>query len=1784
MAGFLQRWLRRSQHGRSAHVLSVRRSRLHVEQLEDRLVLAGDTTGPLVAHLGIRSPVNSPPLLSAIIRDAQTGGSAIRAAEYFVDTVGVTGQGTPMHVADGVWNSPTEKVKAVLPAALFDALAEGTHTIFVHGKDSAGNWGDVASATFTKDTAAPFPPSAPVLVAASDSGFSTNDNITSLTRLTVTGTAIDAARVTIYDGTKVVGRGSTVGDAYTISLRTLNSGAHTLTARATDAAGNVSDLSDPLVVTIDNRAPKITNVVAPSDATYGVGEAMDFTVTFSESVIVSGAPLLPLVIGSTQVAAEYVSGSGSSSLLFRYVVPVGVNDSNGIVTRGNLTTHGGSIQDVAGNNTRRGFAAARLKNVLVDGTAAPAPAALAALAAGSSASFVGPDSLTQGTWQGTYGNDGYRIAGDIANYPSYAQVNFAGNLDYTWSSSTTATRALQRGSGTGRVAATWYSASSFTVDVNLTDGQSHRVSLYFLDWDGPRRAERVEVLDGDSGAVLDTQDVTGNFWAGRYLTWDLQGHVVFRITSLQSPNAVLSGLFFASPAATPPAASFLKTDVLTQGVWQGTYGGDGYQIAGDATSIPSYAEVSLMGKSDYSWSSSTTDTRALQRAGGAGMVAATWYSASSFTVDVNLTDGKSHLVSLYFLDWDGPRRSERVDILDPFTGSVLDSQTVSNFASGQYLVWNLQGHVQIRITSLQQPNAVLSGIFFGTPATTIDATATFGDTDTQTLGAWRKVYGYEGYSIAGDTSSYPSYVQVSMTGNRFYTWESSTNDPRALQRSSGNGSVAATWYSMNSFTMDVNITDGKTHRLSLYFVDYNGPWRSERVEVLDPATGDVLDSRTVSDFVTGKYLTWEVHGHVRFRFTTLAGNAVLSGVFFGPARPAATYLRADTLTQSQWQGTYGADGYQLVGDATNLSSYAQLSVQGAQTFNWAGSTTDPRGLERADGSGLFASTWYAANSFTIDVNLKDMKSHQVALYIVDWENFGRKERIDIVNADTGAVLDSQVVSDFATGRYLVWNLQGHVQIRLTNLAGPNAVVSGVFLGGDPRAQITFWEQWLSRYVDLGGAHLTQANAAQTVLAAVHRMFLQATTFADPDEGDVRANLVDIVRQNPTVAYWGLCNQAVDLARYVMQVFNVPTREIVQFHTVEAGDNHDTLEYYSVEFGKWVYADPLYGMTLLNKDGIPASVDDILGEIAQRGHDSATWTYQPVQVIDPQAPPADTRYGNFTLRDYSEVLFYFLNIVVQRRVEYAYSNGYLLGGNERLANWIVHDTTAFADTPLGPTIPAAQRATLLQDLLAHMTPENGYYSVSAYVLRNESVVTGEQALVFQPNNDLNYYPSYAEVAVQGSKGFVWASSTTDPRALQRADSGRIAATRYGETSFTVDVRFGDGQSHRVSLYFVDWNNTGRSQRIDVLDASSGQVLDSQTIANFSGGRYLTWNVKGQVRFVITNLQGSNAVLSGIFFDPVSTGTVPAIASGASFVATDDATKGSWKGTYGADGFGVFNDLLPSTYRDKYLQNLQTSPAVSSDQQALLTWIDRYVDRGATPLVQDEIARFLFTAQRHMFLQATTSLADVGGNLYDRVIADSSTTLWADSTAAADFLLRALHAFNVPATRVTLWQDATHSHDLVEYYSQYYGKFLLYDPFYGVTLTKPDGTPAGIDDIRQAVQSTGSFDHGQWAFSQIAYPYDPTPGAVAADSRYQANNGTDYGLVLASSLNLISVLAQPLFASSADQPEHLIVYDYTVLTGMSTADRDALLASLAQAESSRSGGAFDLAIESLLARGS
>jgi hypothetical protein len=161
-----------------------------------------------------------------------------------------------------------------------------------------------------------------------------------------------------------------------------------------------------------------------------------------------------------------------------------------------------------------------------------------------------------------------------------------------------------------------------------------------------------------------------------------------------------------------------------------------------------------------------------------------------------------------------------------------------------------------------------------------------------------------------------------------------------------------------------------------------------------------------------------------------------------PVSNAAKFIGTDAMHYGHFYDAYGADGYKLAGvpyDAA-LPSYAKVAVD-ANDWTWAEQTPDPRGLAGR------MKTWYSkqpGNFFTLDISLTDGKEHEVSLYAVDFDRQGRKQRVDVLDADTQAVLDTQGMSDFGDGRFLSWSVTGHVVIRVAWVDGPNSVASGLF--------------------------------------------------------------------------------------------------------------------------------------------------------------------------------------------------------------------------------------------------------------------------------------------------------------------------------------------------------------------------------------------------------------------------------------------------------------------------------------------------------------------------------------------------------------------------------------------------------------------------------------------------------------------------------------------------------------------------------------------------------------------
>jgi hypothetical protein len=174
----------------------------------------------------------------------------------------------------------------------------------------------------------------------------------------------------------------------------------------------------------------------------------------------------------------------------------------------------------------------------------------------------------------------------------------------------------------------------------------------------------------------------------------------------------------------------------------------------------------------------------------------------------------------------------------------------------------------------------------------------------------------------------------------------------------------------------------------------------------------------------------------------------------------------DVNTSGNWKGTYGSEGYVLfaaedtpagVKDLQNLPSYVEaIHLSKQDTIHWEAASSDARALipEGASAGAIGAictrDPLPTLQTMTVDINMKEAGSHQVALYFVDWDEQDRRLAVELFDQDTKELLAPvHVVRDFSRGKYLVYECKGPVRFRINHVRGPNATLSALFFDPAP---------------------------------------------------------------------------------------------------------------------------------------------------------------------------------------------------------------------------------------------------------------------------------------------------------------------------------------------------------------------------------------------------------------------------------------------------------------------------------------------------------------------------------------------------------------------------------------------------------------------------------------------------------------------------------------------------------------------------------------------------------------
>ncbi|HHU0624336.1 TPA: BapA/Bap/LapF family large adhesin [Enterobacter bugandensis] len=195
--------------------------------------------------------------------------------------------GTALVASNGTWT--------FIPST---DLTESTHQITVRATDAAGNLGP-ASPVFTL-TVDLTPPTAPTAIVLTDDtgairGTITAGTPTDASKPILAGTGEPGGTITIYDNGVAVGT-TTVLPNGTWSVTPdgpLADGTHTITVVETDAAGNQSAASEPIIFTVDTTPPLAPgDLVVSNDGGTITGTAEPgSTVTIREGDAILGTPV-----------------------------------------------------------------------------------------------------------------------------------------------------------------------------------------------------------------------------------------------------------------------------------------------------------------------------------------------------------------------------------------------------------------------------------------------------------------------------------------------------------------------------------------------------------------------------------------------------------------------------------------------------------------------------------------------------------------------------------------------------------------------------------------------------------------------------------------------------------------------------------------------------------------------------------------------------------------------------------------------------------------------------------------------------------------------------------------------------------------------------------------------------------------------------------------------------------------------------------------------------------------------------------------------------------------------------------------------------------------------------------------------------------------------------------------------------------------------------------------------------------------------------------------------------
>jgi len=725
------------------------------------------------------------------------------------------------------------------------------------------------------------------------------------------------------------------------------------------------------------------------------------------------------------------------------------------------------------------------------------------------------NSMLAGDWAGTFGTGGYLVVNDSTNLPPTLRIAPTGIASTTWEDPTAESRALGKASGPERIAAAWTAPASATIDVEALDGQLHRFTAYFLDWDSDnQRVQRVELLDASSGAVL-SNTVISNFSAGVYLSWPVRGELRLRLTSLAGLGAVVSGFFFDGQANLAPIVTLTSpsgqtsltapVDVLLAAEAtdvDGTIDGVQFFLDGRLLSTVRQAPYAFLWTNalagnhqilaaatdnlgDASWTAPAPIAIRLPRS-YAGFVrvdtntAGNWigaYGRSGWLIPAHATNWPES-VSYSFGNW-------QYDFLQLFAPSVFGAlQSASGSSNGvrvlSFAIANNQP-LTYEIHLLDgQPRRL--ALYFFDPGGARNPDIQVTDVETGKL--------LDSRSATNDLTA------------RYFVWSVQGRVRFAIDGGYYQRTLNAVFLDPETNPAPVAWltapTNGYANQTPLVLRLAAEAGSSPPPRVIEFHT----ETRKLGEtFSNPAELYWEwvpAGGHTLFARAIATNGTVADSspvnVSVGSSQPgAAEFIGRDEDTRGLWRGVYGQEGWMIALHATNLPTWLSLTLGSMNATVVNGAYNDGRALLSAKGATSVQSIFYSRDS-QLRFEILDGRPHRVALYFVAYDT-DHNARLEVRSGTTGELLESRDLDAYSRGIYVTYELAGSVTIRLVPTKGDSLVeLGGLFFDPGP-GPFALWQRENFDSVQLGQPEVSGE-------------------IADPDQDGLRNVIEYVLGANP----------------------------------------------------------------------------------------------------------------------------------------------------------------------------------------------------------------------------------------------------------------------------------------------------------------------------------------------------------------------------------------------------------------------------------------------------------------------------------------------------------------------------------------------------------------------------------------------------------------------------------------------------------------------------------------------